>query len=554
MITAREYQTDLIAGAYEGWGKGQTNQLIVAPTGAGKSYTLAFIARDYLSQYRKPVVVMAHRDVLLSQLSMSMATIGVPHDLICNAKTKRFIGDLHVKKLGRSFYSPGAPTYITSVDTLVRRDTSNWGANVGMWIMDEAHHILRENKWGKCVEKFPCALGLGVTATPLRGDGRGLGSAACGGEGVFDNLVERVTMSDLIGMGNLTNYTVAISPMARDIMHSMANIGHVGGDFNPKEAAALLDKKYITGDVVSQYKKTAMGHRGITFGQNIEHCIHLADAYNAAGVPAIALSSKNSDSERWEALGKFERGEILQLVNCALFDEGFDVPACVSVSMVCATESYGKYAQQFGRSLRPAPGKSHAIINDHVGNVLRHRTPDAPRIWTLANISKRNDTKSEIKDTSCLHCLRPYEKNLINCPYCGEPNDLLIPKPGGTSSVSVVAGELIEMSREELQQLWGKKSYVDTPSSTVYSQQIANGHPAYVAGSIAKVHEARLQAHTRLRGFMTGYFLKLEREGCSVDQARLKFARVFGIDVLSAQILNERDTNVLTERIINNEE
>lgn len=552
MILPRYYQDDLIAGAYNGWAKGQTNQLLVAPTGSGKTYTFSFIARDFLSQHKRPVIVMAHRDVLLSQISLSLATIGVPHDLICNTKAKRFIGDLHTRKLGKSYYSMGSPVVVTSVDTLVRRDTSNWGANVGLWIMDEAHHVLRDNKWGECVSKFPNALGLGVTATPLRGDGRGLGAHA---SGVFHNLVETITMAELINIGNLSDYTVAISPLAREVMHQLANVSHKFGEFDSKQAAEVLDKKYITGDVVAQYKRMAMGKRGITFGQNIEHCHHLAEAYNAAGVPAIALSSKTGDKERWQALDDFEAGRYLQLVNCALFDEGFDVPSVVCVSDVSATESYGKFAQRFGRMLRPLAGKPFGIYNDHVGNVLRHKTPDAPRVWSLDDISRKNDTKSEITDTSCLECLRAYEKNLLTCPYCGEPNDLFIIKPdmNPNASVKVVDEQLVEMTREELQSLWGQKSYIDTPSSKVLATQLANGQPRPIAIAISNKHEARYNAQAKLRSVMAEFFHKLEQKGYTVTQARIKFVREFRIDVVTAQTLGEREANTLSERIISYE-
>lgn len=548
LITPRFYQDNFIQGAYAGWGRGERNQLVVSPTGSGKTYTFCFITKQYIATYRKPVVVMAHRDVLLSQISLSLATIGVNHDLLCNKKAKTFIGNLHTKKLGQSFYQEGSPVIVSSVDTLVRRDVSSWADTVGLWVMDEAHHVLRANKWGRCVEKFPNAWGLGVTATPIRADGKGLGRHA---SGIFDNMIEGITMAELIDLGNLSDYEVFISPIARDVMHQLASVGLQFGDINQKEAAEVLDKKYIIGDVVAQYKRHAMGQRGITFGQSIEHCEHMAAAYNAAGVPAIALSSKNSDAERWEALDKFERGEIWQLVNCALFDEGFDVPAVSVVSMVCATESFGKFSQQFGRALRPLEGKSHAIILDHVGNVLRHKTPDAPRVWTLDDRQRSNRTRSEVTDTSCLECLKPYDKDLLNCPYCGTPNDLFAaPVDQANTALKVKDEELVPMSREELQALWNEKVAIERDRASVFNAHVAAGKSRELAGIIASKHDSRLKAQEALREEMVRYFTMLEYQGYTVDQARIKFGRNFNIDCFTAQTLGSTEANTLRERII----
>jgi DNA repair protein RadD len=484
---------------------------------------------------------------LLSQISLSLASVGVHHDLLCNTKAKRFIGDLHTKNLGKSYYSLGAPVLVSSVDTLIRRDTSNWDAQVGLWIMDEAHHVLRSNKWGRAVEKFPNALGLGVTATPERADGRGLGAHA---SGFFHNMVESITMSELIAQGNLSDYEVFISPIARDVMHQLANVGKSFGDFNQKQAAEVLDKKYIIGDVVSQYKRHANGQRGLTFGQNVDHCNHMAQAYNAAGVPAVSLSYKTPTHEIWKAIEDFKHGTLLQLVNCALFGEGFDVPACAVASFVSATESFAKFAQEFGRPLRPMEGKKKAIILDHVGNVLRHRTPDTHRVWSLDDVKRGSRTTNEVKDINCLECLKPYDKELLACPFCDTPNDLFLPRPeqvGGT--LKVVDDELVLMTREELQALWKDKEYIESSQSAVFNSQLSRGTGRELANVIASNHGRRGRVQVLLKDTMAAYINVLGEHGYSVDQARLKFARTFGIDVFSAQVQKEAVMKELTEKV-----
>jgi len=549
MIIPRPYQNKIIEGVYDGWNSGINSMLGVSPTGSGKTYVFSFIARDFIRQHKKPVVVMAHRDVLLSQISLSLATIGVHHDLLCNRKTKRFIGDLHYKELNNSFYTEGAPVIVTSVPTLNVRDVSSWSDNIGLWIMDEAHHCQIDNMWGNCIEKFPNALGLGVTATPERTDGGGLGIETLGGSGYFGGMVEGATMSELIELGNLTSFVVKISPHARQVMHQLANVPIKFGELSAKETAEVLDNKYVVGDVVGQYIQHAKGKRGITFGHDIKHCEHIALAYNQAGVSAVALSSNTPDKDRWDAIEKFKSGEILNLVNCKLFGEGFDVPACEVVSMASATLSYQKFAQEFGRGLRPSPGKKEAIILDHVGNVLRHKTPEIPRYWTLGNRSRSNNTQSEITDTSCLECLKPYDKNLINCPWCGEPNDIFLPRTGADKQIKVIDGELVEMTREELQALWDDRAKIDIPPIEYYGDLIQGGMPKEFANVHTARHRKTAIAQAELRVLQEVFALKHQKLGLNVIQAKRFYAKTFGIDVVSAQTLRPKDANDLIKRM-----
>ena len=107
----------------------------------------------------------------------------------------------------------------------------------------------------------------------------------------------------------------------------------------------------------------------------------------ARGVSAVALDGTNNDGHRMEQVARFETGETKILTNVSLFGEGFDVPSCEAVIMARPTASLGLFVQQFGRALRPFAGKTHGIIIDHVGNVVRmaakHGLPDTPRTWTL---------------------------------------------------------------------------------------------------------------------------------------------------------------------------
>jgi DNA repair protein RadD len=234
---------------------------------------------------------------------------------------------------------------------------------------------------------FPNARGLGVTATPVRADGKGLGAHH---DGVMHHIIEGAGMRDLIQQGFLTDYRIFAPPSDLDLTGVTRA---ADGDYNKKQLKQRVRRSQIIGDVVAHYLRIAPGKLGLTFATDVETATEIANRYRAAGVPSEVVSAKTPTGQRIEILKRFKRREVMQLVNVDLFGEGFDLPALEVVSMARPTESYGLYCQQFGRVLRPLPGKTVGIIIDHVGNVVRHGLPDKPRRWSLDRREKRTVVK-----------------------------------------------------------------------------------------------------------------------------------------------------------------
>ena len=442
-------------------------------------------------------------------------------------------------------YDSTSNVCVASVPTFNRRDTKAWESKVGLWMEDECHHLLRENQWGRAVAGMTNAYGLGVTATPCRIDRKGLGRHA---DGVFDTLVVGPTLADLMESGDLSKYRVVSTPLSKVIHQEMNEVGLRGNDYDLKETKTKLGNT-ITGDVVGTYKKFAMGLRGITFGVDIEHCERLAEAYNAAGVPAIALSSKTPEAERWKYLGMFERGEVLQLVNCDLFGEGFDVPACSCVSFVRPTKSYGLFVQQIGRPLRTHDDKPYAWIFDHVGNLEEHGLPDLGLPWTLDRGEKKskrkNNTDSAIKLTTCTNpdCLSDYVLPNSHCPWCGAAYEVAIRKP-----LKVVDGELVELTEEELSQLRYKHSNIMMDASK-FESNISKGYNKGAAIGMTRNHIERQKAHLELQSAMFNWAEYAQNQGLTPTQAQVQFAKIYGCDVFTAQTLSRGDAENLIKRI-----
>ena len=266
-------------------------------------------------------------------------------------------------------------------------------------VVHNCHHLLAANKWGKGVSLFPNARGLAVTATPVRADGRGLGR---GSDGLIDYMVQGPTMRELIDAGYLTDYRI-FAP-ASDINLANVPVSDTTGDFSAPALRDAAKRSHVTGDIVENYMKIAPGKLGVTFCVSVELAGETAARYRAAGVPAEMVSANTPELERAAILRKFARRELLQLVNVDLFGEGFDLPAIEVVSMGRPTASYGLYVQQFGRACRPMENKDRAIIIDHVGNVLRHGLPDAPRIWTLDRRDRTwKESQRGLRETMALY-------------------------------------------------------------------------------------------------------------------------------------------------------
>lgn len=537
-MNLRPYQEKAKQDVYDVWQSGKKNALFVLATGGGKTRVLANIVHEHVGG----ACVIAHRQELVSQISLALAREGVRHKIIGPSNVVKLCVKQHMEETGQSWYTPSSQVAVAGVDTLVRRteELKRWLPSVTLWVTDEAHHITQGTKWHTACEMFPNAKGLGVTATPLRADGKGLGRHA---DGVFDEMVLGPSMAHLIRDDYLTKYRIFAPPSDLDL--TAVKIGSTG-DFSAPALAQATRKSHVMGDVVSHYLRIAKGKLGITFATDVQSAKEIAEQFIAAGVPAIALDAKTPDADRISALRRFKRREILQLVNVDLFGEGFDLPAIEVCSMARATQSYGLYVQIFGRALRLMEGKEHAIIIDHVGNVVRHGLPDAPRTWTLDRRDKRESSKSDdvIPVKACPECTQVYERVYAACPYCG-----FKPIPAIRSGPEQVDGDLHEMDEATLSALRGGIESIDRPIEDIRAECHAKHIPQIGHGPHIKRHMASQKAQVALRETIAWWAGYRRAEGMADSESYRRFYFKFGVDVLTAQGLGEKEALALNERI-----
>ncbi len=537
-IILRPYQQQLDSAIVDGW-RYARNILAVCPTGGGK--TVIFSNR--MHAHNGAAVAIAHRQELGSQISLALARFGIRHRIIAPTPVIRWINQLHVMELGASYYDPSSRYAVAGVDTLLARKDSlaRWCQQVTLCVMDEAHHVLVENKWGRAFELFPNSYALGVTAETERADGKGLGRHA---DGIFDILVEGPYGRQLINAGYLTDYRIFAPPS--DL--NLAGVDHnAQGDFNQAQLSARTKQSHVMGDIVKHYCQHTAGQLGVSFLPGIETAIDTANKFRAAGIPAEVVSSKTPDKLRVEILRRFRRRELLQLVNVDLFGEGFDLPAIEVVSMGRATDSYNLFKQQFGRALRILEGKHWATIFDHVGNVDRHGVPDRYKLQTLDRREKRAKgipDPDKVKMKTCHVCTGSYEAFYKACKYCGHVNE-----PAARTAPEFVDGDLAELDAATLQKMRGEVAAVDAPSDTVARKMKHAGAPDIAAAGAAKQHRNRQAAQTVLREAMTWWAGYQQAHGYDVSQSQRLFFHAFGIDVLSAQALGKPEAEALSERI-----
>jgi len=558
-VTLRPFQAELERRIYEAWGSGARNVMPVSATGSGKTVVLSKILRDETGIS----AAIAHRQELVSQISIALARNGVRHRILGAKKGSnltRVISALQVAELGYNYLDPNAKTGVGGVDTVIRMDAADpFFKQARLIIQDEAHHVLKDNKWGIAASMFPNARSLLPTATPLRADGQGLGRHA---DGIVDAMVLAPSMRDIINMGYLTDYRIFAPPSDLDL--SAVARSQATGDFNADQLRKAVHKSHITGDVVAHYLRLAPGKLGVTFAVDVEAATEIAKAFREADVPAEVVSAKTPDALRQQILRRFKNREILQLVNVDLFGEGFDLPAIEVVSFARPTESFSLYCQQFGRALRlmlskeaasvhagltddqrraaiAASEKPVAYIIDHVGNVLRHGLPDARREWSLDRRERRSSGKSDaIPMRVCVNpeCIQPYERTYKCCPHCGH-----YPPPPNRSAPEFVDGDLLELDESTLAALRGEIARVDGDAVIPY------GAAPEVVGAVRKRHWERREGQQALRNMIAWWAGLESAQGRSESESYRRFYFKFGIDVASAQTLGAREAGELAERV-----
>jgi len=442
----RPYQQQLITDIRLQYQLGHKSVLAVLPTGGGKTVCFSYIAEQAAIKGNR-VCILVHRAELLDQASRSLTAMGVRHGRIAAGKSM----DL------------SHAVQVASVQTLARRLHLLPREFFQLLVVDEAHHTTA-GTWAKVIEHFHAAKLLGVTATPIRSDGRGLGQH-------YQTMVQGPTAQQLTEQGFLAAAKV-LAPPGFDSTGLRKRMG----DFDAKEAEQRVGT--IMGDCLGHYRKHLPGQTAIAFCCSVAHAEAVAALFQSAGIAAASIDGSMDTTQRQQLLSDLGTGSLKVLTSCALIGEGVDVPSVGGCILLRPTASVALHLQMIGRCLRPQPGK-RAVVLDHVGNTLRLGHHLEERDWTLDGAAKR-DREAAPSVKVCPSCFSTSISTAQVCRECGH-----VFAPQERRELQQVDGELVEMAARQRKREQGSAQSLDD------LRQLAQQR-GYKRGWAERVYQARL--------------------------------------------------------------
>jgi DNA repair protein RadD len=384
----RPYQDDVVDEYERQVAAGVRRIIVVAPTGSGKTIIASEIIKRAVAIH-KQVLFIAHRNELLTQARDKLKIFGI---------------DAGIIKAGRDKDArPMAAVQVAGIQTLharaVRAKTMELPP-ADIVFIDEAHHV-RARTYQTIVDAFPNAIIIGLTATPCRGDGRGLGN-------VFEVMIECPQIGELIELKHLVKLKIFAppSPDLRGIEVAST------GDYVINQLSDRMNTDPLVGDIVEHWLKHSQRRRTVIFAVDVAHSVHIVNELLKSEVKAEHLDASTPPADRDAIIGRLASGETEVVSNCMIFTEGFDLPDIGCIVNARPTRSLGLYRQMIGRGLRPAEGKSDVIILDHSGGVHRHGRPDDAIEWTLDTDRRATNPTHEAR-------LAKHQDPFVECPACG---------------------------------------------------------------------------------------------------------------------------------------
>ena len=426
MINLRPYQNGAIENLKTAIAGGHQKVLLQAATGAGKTIIACEMIRRATSK-NKTVLFVAHRKEIILQTSLKLDAFGIAHGVIMSS---------HKRKNNHA-------VQVASIQTLTRRGKPE----ADLIIIDECHLSVSKT-YQQLINNYPKATIIGLTATPQRLDGKGLGE-------IYSELVSVIPVAELIADGHLVKPRT-FAPFVPDLK----GIKTVKGDYDATQTAKLMDKKQITADIVKHWTNAAklpiginenmpvgindktrdvagfikniddetfaksaincVFRKTIIFASSVQHSKNLVQEFQISGITAKHLDATTPATIRDQTLNEWRDGKFTVLSNMGLFIEGLDVPAASCCILARPTKSLTIYLQAVGRVMRPHESKTDCIILDCAGLTYEHGFVDDHREWTLNGRMKK--PKSDVVAVHiCEECFAAYSKaeHPNECPECG---------------------------------------------------------------------------------------------------------------------------------------
>jgi DNA repair protein RadD len=397
-IQSRAYQDR----AVKFFGKSKAKRLLMTgPTGSGKTVIVARIIRQWIRQGKR-VLVIVHRKELAVQMYEQLIRAGMKP-----SEVGVLMGTDAMSDAGKKRVRPEAPVQVCGIQTLIARDER---PEADLVVVDEAHRIMADS-YQSLLSDYPKARHLGLTATPIRFDGRGLAD-------FYDELYVIEKPSKLVADGFLVEPKAFTVP--EDKRPILKGLRLSDGDYSTRQLEARVNKKSLVGTIVAEIQRHAMNRQTVVFAVGIAHAKHILKQLRRAKFRAEILTGETPQAERDRILKDFETKRIQIIVNCGVLTEGWDMPICKCVVLARPTRSLTLYLQMVGRIERPY-GNLRPILLDHVGVCLKRGfgLPTDDKDWKLVSSREPGNGFSDVLRKSCPDCDHVMPSACLECPDCG---------------------------------------------------------------------------------------------------------------------------------------
>ncbi|MBB4267618.1 DEAD/DEAH box helicase [Roseospira visakhapatnamensis] len=375
------------------------NSLGVAPTGSGKTVMLSAVAGQMVGGSEAKACVLAHRDELTTQN---------------RDKFGRVNPDLSTSVVDARAKSWDGQVTFAMVPTLARPANLDQLPGLDLLVIDEAHHAAADSYRriiDRALQRNPSCRIFGVTATPNRGDKRGL-------RPVFSNVADQIRIGELVRSGHLVPPRTFVIDVG--VQEALGKVRRTVDDFDMTAVDAIMNRAPVTEAVIKHWREKAGQRQTVVFCSTVAHAQAVTAAFNADGVDAVLVTGDMPETERKAALAAYAAGEARVVVNVAVMTEGWDHPPTSCVVLLRPSSYKSTMIQMVGRGLStvdPAefPGvvKTDCVVLDFGTSTLLHGSLEQD----VDLDGHEGDGEAPTKD--CSECGAKVPLAVNECPLCG---------------------------------------------------------------------------------------------------------------------------------------
>ncbi len=393
----RPRQKELVSRAVEAL-RQHGDTLAVAPTGSGKTIMLSAVIGELSKSSPFRSCVVAHRDELTAQNQAKFCRVN-PHmpTSVFDASLKSWEGH----------------TTFAMIQTLSREANLASMPRLDLLVIDEAHHA-RSESYVRVITHAktlnPDVKLLGMTATPSRGDKKGL-------RPIFSNVCDQITVNELIASGHLVRPKMFVMDVGT--RQKLKEVRKMAGDYDMEAVAQIMDTRPVNEAVIAHWREKAGDRQTVVFCSTVEHARHVQQSFLNAGFPAALVHGEMSSVERERNLLAYTTGNVQVIVNVAVLMEGWDHPPTSCIVLLRPSSYKSAFIQMVGRGLRTLNPEEHPGIVKHDCIVLDFGATTLAHGFLDQTTSLNDAAQGEAPLKTCPDCEGEVPAAVSECPLCG---------------------------------------------------------------------------------------------------------------------------------------